>query len=81
MILIPTEIIMVNIPTAIVNPLTSLLSDLLVSQSAILANASTINENPRINKSILVAAIGYVNANPERTIVNTPNPIMKNRRL
>ena len=81
MILIPTEIIMANIPTAIVNPLISLLSDLLVNPSAIREKPSTINENPKINKSTLAAAIGYVNANPARLIVNTPNPIVKNRKL
>ena len=81
MILIPTEIIMANIPTAIVNPLTNLLSDLLVNPSAIRENPSTINENPKINKSTRAVAIGYVNANPARLIVNTPNPIVKNRKL
>ena len=81
MILIPTEIIMPNIPTTMINPLTSLLSDLLVNPSAIRENPSTINENPKINKSNLAAAIGYVNASPARIIVNTPNPIVRNGKL
>ncbi len=72
---------MANIPTAIVNPLTCLLSDLLVNPSTIRDNPSTINENPRINNSTLAAAIGYVNANPARIIVNIPNPTVKNRKL
>jgi hypothetical protein len=56
MILMPTEIIMANIPTAIVNPLTNRLSDLLVNPSDIRENPSTINVNPKINKSTLAAA-------------------------
>ena len=41
----PTEIIMANIPTAMVNPLTSRLSDLLVNPSAIRENPSTSQNN------------------------------------
>ena len=50
MILIPTEIIMVNIPTARVNPLTILLSDLLVSPPAILETHLPSMKIPKLIK-------------------------------
>ena len=36
---------------------------------------------PKLIKVPLAADTGYVNANPARLIVNTPNPIVKNRKL
>jgi hypothetical protein len=50
MILIPIEIIMANIPTAMVNPLTNLLSDLLVSPSAILETHLPSMKIPKLIK-------------------------------